>query len=173
MPTSTVHFRDLLHATYLRHGTHGFTFLPKEGLLRIFPPLKIRRLRPGLNSRTWVPEASTLIPRPPKPLSGTLLKLFYLRDLPHFGYSAAPHLHKCSGFFFRSSCINNNNNNNSVPLFLQGTYGPHKVSPSDTIPGECFDFIPCFALESYLFQDCSAPCYSGPATGSGTLRIPF
>jgi hypothetical protein len=39
--------------------THGFTSLPKEGVLRIFPPLKIRRLRPGLNPRTWAPEAST------------------------------------------------------------------------------------------------------------------
>jgi hypothetical protein len=37
-------------------------------MLRIFPPLKIRRLRPGLNPRTWIPEASTLTPRPPKPL---------------------------------------------------------------------------------------------------------
>jgi hypothetical protein len=35
---------------------------------RIFPPLKIRRLRSGLNPRTWVPEASMLTPRPPKPL---------------------------------------------------------------------------------------------------------
>ena len=53
-------FRDLLHAVNLRHGTHGFTSLPKEGMLRIFPPLKIRRLQPGLNPRTWVPKASTL-----------------------------------------------------------------------------------------------------------------
>jgi hypothetical protein len=60
--------RDLLHAANLRNGTHGFTSLLKEGVLRIFPPLKIRRLRPGLNPRTWVPEASTLTPRPPKPL---------------------------------------------------------------------------------------------------------
>ena len=29
---------------------------------------KIRRLRPGLNPRIWVPEASTLTSRPPKPL---------------------------------------------------------------------------------------------------------
>jgi hypothetical protein len=68
-------FRDLLHAANLRHGTHGFTSLPKDGALRIFPPLKIRRLRPGLNPRTWVPEASTLTPRPPKPL---VLGLFIL-----------------------------------------------------------------------------------------------
>ena len=44
----------------LRHGTDGFTSPPKEGVLRIFSP--------GLNPRTRVPEASTLTPRPPKPL---------------------------------------------------------------------------------------------------------
>ena len=31
-------FRDLLHAANLRHGTDGFTSLPKEGVLRIFTP---------------------------------------------------------------------------------------------------------------------------------------
>ena len=59
MTTSTP-FRDLLHAANLRHGTYGFTSLPKEGVLRIFTPLKIRRLRPGLNPQTWVLKASTL-----------------------------------------------------------------------------------------------------------------
>jgi len=57
--------RDLLHAANLRHGTDGFTSPPKEGVLRIFSPLKIRRLWPGLNPRTWVPKANTLTPRPP------------------------------------------------------------------------------------------------------------
>ena len=52
--------RDLLHAANPRHGTDGFTSPPKEGALKIFSPLKIRRLRPGLNPRTWVPKASTL-----------------------------------------------------------------------------------------------------------------
>jgi hypothetical protein len=52
--------RDLLHDANLRHGTDGFTSPPKEGVLRIFSPLKIRRLQPGLNPRTWVPKASTL-----------------------------------------------------------------------------------------------------------------
>ena len=33
---------------------------PKKGVLRIFSPLKIRRLRPGLNLRTWVLKGSTL-----------------------------------------------------------------------------------------------------------------
>ena len=49
-----------LHAADMRHGTNGFTFLPKEFVLRIFEPWKIPRLRPGLNPRSWVPKASTL-----------------------------------------------------------------------------------------------------------------
>jgi hypothetical protein len=52
--------RDLLHAVKLRHGTDGFTSPPKEDVLRIFSTFKIRRLWPGLNPRTWVPEVSTL-----------------------------------------------------------------------------------------------------------------
>ena len=52
--------RALLHAANLRHGTDDFTSLSKEGVLRIFFALKIRRLRSGLNPRTWVPKASTL-----------------------------------------------------------------------------------------------------------------
>jgi len=40
MTTSTP-FRDLLHAANLRHGTDGFISPPKEGMLRIFSPLKI------------------------------------------------------------------------------------------------------------------------------------
>ena len=52
--------RDLLHSENLRHGTDGFTSPPKEGVLRIFSPLKIQRLRLGLNPRTWVPKVSTL-----------------------------------------------------------------------------------------------------------------
>ena len=36
-------------------------------MLRIFTPVKIQRLRPGLNPQTWVPEASMLTTRPPKP----------------------------------------------------------------------------------------------------------
>jgi hypothetical protein len=43
----------------IRHGTAGFTSPPKEGVLGFFSPRKIRRLRPGLNQRTWVLEANT------------------------------------------------------------------------------------------------------------------
>ena len=55
-----IHFRVLLHAANMGHGTKGFTSLPKDGVLRIFSPWKIQRLRPGLNPRTWVPKVSTL-----------------------------------------------------------------------------------------------------------------
>ena len=48
-------------------GPTAFTSPPKEGVLRIFSPLKIRQLRPGFNPRTWVLKASKLPPRPPKP----------------------------------------------------------------------------------------------------------
>jgi hypothetical protein len=41
-----VTFRDLLHAVKLLHGADGFTSPPREGVLRIFFALKIRRLRP-------------------------------------------------------------------------------------------------------------------------------
>jgi hypothetical protein len=36
MPDFYVAFRDLLHAVNLRLGTHSFTSLPKESVLRIF-----------------------------------------------------------------------------------------------------------------------------------------
>ena len=62
MPDFHITFRDLLHAVNLRHGTDGFTSPPKEGVLRIFSPWKIQRLRSGLNSRTWVAKASMLPP---------------------------------------------------------------------------------------------------------------
>jgi hypothetical protein len=59
IPDLHVAFRDLLHAVNLRHGTDGFTSPPKEGVLRIFSPWRIRRLRPDLNPRTW--EATCLL----------------------------------------------------------------------------------------------------------------
>jgi len=71
MMTSTP-FRDLLHAANLRHVTDGFTSPLEEGVLRIFLPLKIRQLRPGLNPQTWVLKASTL------PLDRLTLLNFYL-----------------------------------------------------------------------------------------------
>ena len=44
-----------LHAANPLLVSDGFTSPPKEGVLRIFSPRKIRRLRSGLNPWTWVP----------------------------------------------------------------------------------------------------------------------
>jgi hypothetical protein len=53
MPDFHVALSDLLHAVNVRHGTHGFTSIPKEDVLRIFfSPWKIRRFRLGFNRRT-------------------------------------------------------------------------------------------------------------------------
>ena len=47
-------------------------YFPSEGRrAEDFFARKIPRLRPGLNPRTWVPGASTLAPRPPKPYFST------------------------------------------------------------------------------------------------------
>jgi hypothetical protein len=75
-----VTFRDLLHAVKLRHGTDGFTTPPKEGLLRIFFALKILRLLPGANPRTWVPKASTLPLDHRSRLGGGLLACSYVES---------------------------------------------------------------------------------------------
>ena len=56
--TTSKPFRDLLHAANLRHRTDGFT--SPRTCWRFVSPLKIRRLRPGLNPRNWVLKASTL-----------------------------------------------------------------------------------------------------------------
>ena len=58
MPDFHLIFRNLLHAVNLRHGTNGFTSLQKEGVLRIFSPWKIRRLRPGLNTIQYTRQCS-------------------------------------------------------------------------------------------------------------------
>jgi hypothetical protein len=50
--TTSTSLLDSFTCRKARHGTDGFTSSPKEGVLRIFSPLKIRRLRPGLNQRT-------------------------------------------------------------------------------------------------------------------------
>jgi hypothetical protein len=56
-----VTFRDVLHAVKLRHGNDGFTSLPKEGVLRIFSPLKSEPANLGTKGH----HATC---RPPKPL---------------------------------------------------------------------------------------------------------
>jgi len=78
--------RDLLHAANLRHGTDGFTSPPKEGVLRIFSSLKIRRLRPGLNPAILGTKDQYATSRPPKPIvSHICLDIIILNSM-HKGF---------------------------------------------------------------------------------------
>jgi len=62
-----VTFRNLLHAVQLRHGTDGFTSPPKEGMLRIFFALKIRRLSAGCEPANLGTKGQHATSRPSKP----------------------------------------------------------------------------------------------------------
>ena len=69
MPNFHVRFRDLLHAVNLRHGTNGFTSLPKEGVLRIFFSLKNPTASAGFEPANWGSKGQHATFRPPKPLA--------------------------------------------------------------------------------------------------------
>ena len=67
---SVIHENLLGSFTCRKARTWGILFyFPSEGRhTENFPDArKIQRLRPGLNQRTWVPVASMLTTRPPKP----------------------------------------------------------------------------------------------------------
>ena len=61
-------FRDLLHTANLRHGTHGFTSLPKESVLRIFSPWKILTVSARFEPTNLGTERQHATPRPSKPV---------------------------------------------------------------------------------------------------------
>ena len=64
-----IHFPVLLHAANMRHGTNGFTSLPKEGVLRIFFALKIRTASAGFEPANLGTKGQHATSRPPKPLT--------------------------------------------------------------------------------------------------------
>ena len=70
MPDFHVTFRDLLHAVNLRHGTNGFTSLPKAGVLRIFFALKNVTASAGFEPANVGTKGQHTTSRPPKPLWG-------------------------------------------------------------------------------------------------------
>ena len=83
MPDFHVTFRDLLHAVNLRHGTNGFTFLPKEGVLRIFFVLKNPTASAVFEPANLGAKGQHATSRPPKPLQCCILlhplpTIFYL-----------------------------------------------------------------------------------------------
>jgi hypothetical protein len=68
MPIYTLHFRDLLHAVKLRHGTDGFTFPPKEGVLGIIFRPKNSTAFAGCEPANFGTKGQHATSRPPKPL---------------------------------------------------------------------------------------------------------
>ena len=82
MTTSTP-FRELLHAANLRHGTDGFTSPPKEGVLRIFSPLKNPSASAGFEPANLGTKGQHTTPRPPK-----LLKYAIYNSIPLHGSAA-------------------------------------------------------------------------------------
>ena len=76
MPAFHTTFGDLLHAVNLRHGTNGFTSLPKEGVLRIFFALKNPTASAGFESANLDTKGQHATSRPPKLLFSTLTAVF-------------------------------------------------------------------------------------------------
>ena len=68
MPDFHLTFRDLLHAVNLRHGTNGFTSLPKEGVLKIFSPWKNPTASAWFEPVNLGTKGQHATSRPPKPL---------------------------------------------------------------------------------------------------------
>ena len=63
-----IHFRVLLHAANMRHGTNGFTSLPKEGVLRIIFALKNPTASAGFEPANLGTKGQHATSRRPKPL---------------------------------------------------------------------------------------------------------
>ena len=76
MPDFHVTFRDLLHTVNLRHGTNGFTSIPKEGVLMIFFALKNPRASAGFEPANLGIKGQHAISRPPKPLETSVTTLY-------------------------------------------------------------------------------------------------
>ena len=76
MTTSTP-FRNLLHASNLRHGTDGFTSPPKEGVLRIFFALKNPTASAGFELANLGTRGQHATPRPMNILDLNLLVLCF------------------------------------------------------------------------------------------------
>ena len=78
--TNSMPFRDLLHAANLRHGTDGFTSPPKEGVLRIFSPLKKKTPSAGFEPTNLGTKGQHATPRPPKPLKVKKKQILFMYE---------------------------------------------------------------------------------------------
>jgi len=83
--------RDLLHAANLRHGTDGFTYPPKEGVLRIFFALIIPTASAGFEPANLCSKGQHATFRPPKPINQHYATIFFCGAATQRG-SWPPHL---------------------------------------------------------------------------------
>ena len=76
IPDFHVTFRDLLHTVNIRHGTNGFTSLPKDGVLSIFFALKNPTASAGFELANLGTKGQHATSRPPKPLKQNVRSIF-------------------------------------------------------------------------------------------------
>ena len=78
----------------MRHGTNGFTSLPKEGVLRIFLALKNPTASAGFEPANLSTKDQHATSRPPKPLIRPILRFgpLLVADI------RKPHAHKETGY---------------------------------------------------------------------------
>ena len=73
-----IHFRVLLHASNMRHGTNGFTSLLKEGVLRIFFALKNPKASAGFEPVNFGTKGQHATSRPLKSLYNIVTLCFFI-----------------------------------------------------------------------------------------------
>jgi hypothetical protein len=129
----------------LRHGTSGFTFHLKEGVLRIFIALKNPSLWTGSNPRPLGPMASTLTTTPPRRLICVWRSVY------------ASFLNKAEvAMSYRIwEILNWTGKNLSKPDYTSLWHPLSLLSPESRFLYHFFSpFPPCF-----LFLDCFSDCY--------------
>jgi len=124
--SKVVTFTSLLRSFTCRKFTtwdRWLYFPSEERSAEDFFARKIRRLRPGLNPRTRVPEASTLTSRPPNPLRFTNTN-WYIAFPRKLLISTAKHFGQLTGKSSGSQIIflNRKYGDNIYPFFCQISY---------------------------------------------------
>ena len=131
MPDFHVTFRGLLHAVNLRHGTDGFTSLPKEGVLRIFFVLKNPTASAGFEPANVGTKGQYATSRPAKPFFFSLLLLLSIHFvIPFLNLSHVKCADPCLEITDRDFC-------RAVSVFHPCSYNPPFLFPTIIPPLRC------------------------------------
>ena len=124
-------FRVLLHAANMRHGTNGFTSLPKEGLLMFFfLVLKNPTASAGFEPASLGTKGQHATSRPPKPLR---------------------QVHSGTGRIMSMKNYNNTIGNRNRDLPARSAV-PQPTAPLCTVPKFMFYVKLCVSLSFCLFR---------------------